>query len=78
MTHLAIMALLGIFAAAQQPQIQEQELPKPGQAQAAKPAVFAVQDGQRLVECEVWIENSRGEKTSSGRAVVSLPSRDDP
>lgn len=33
MIHIAIAALLGIVAAAQQPQVQQEELPKPGQAQ---------------------------------------------
>ena len=56
------------------------EMDAPGSPLYAKGIVVkkSVQDGQRLVECEVWIENSRGEKTSSGRAVVSLPSRHDP
>ncbi len=34
-----------------------------------------VEGGERLVECEVWAENSRGERTTPGRAVVALPSR---
>ncbi len=38
MLHMTIVALLGIFAAAQQPQVQEQDLPKPGEAQAQQPA----------------------------------------
>lgn len=38
MKHLAIVVLLGILAAAQQPKIQEQDLSKPGQAQAVQPA----------------------------------------
>ena len=32
-------------------------------------------DGERLVECDVWIENGEGEKTTTGSAVVALPSR---
>ncbi|NUM53613.1 MAG: hypothetical protein HUU46_08220 [Candidatus Hydrogenedentes bacterium] len=38
MIHLAMIALLGIFAAAQQPQVQQEELPKPGQTQPAQPS----------------------------------------
>ncbi len=33
------------------------------------------QDGQHLVELEVWVENEQGEVTTPGSAVVSLPSR---
>ena len=34
-----------------------------------------VENGESLVECEIWIENHEGEKTTPGKAVVSLPSR---
>jgi acyl dehydratase len=33
------------------------------------------QDGQNLVDLDIWIENREGEKTTPGAAVVSLPSR---
>jgi acyl dehydratase len=33
-----------------------------------------VEDGQHCVECSLWAENGRGEKTASGTAVVILPS----
>ena len=36
------------------------------------------QDGEHLVELEVWAENPRGERTTPGRAVVALPSRKEP
>jgi len=32
-----------------------------------------VQDGQRLVDLELWLENSKGEKTTLGSATVELP-----
>jgi acyl dehydratase len=33
-------------------------------------------EGDRhLVECEIWTENPKGEKTTQGAAVVDLPSR---
>ena len=38
MLHFAIVALLCVFAAAQQPQVQEQDLPKPGEAHTQQPA----------------------------------------
>ena len=34
-----------------------------------------VDDGQNLVECDIWLENHKGEKTTPGSAVVALPSR---
>lgn len=34
-----------------------------------------VKDGEHLVELEVWTENSSGERTTPGTAIVSLPSR---
>ena len=35
-----------------------------------------IEDNKHYVECNLWAENSKGEKTTSGRAVVVLPSRD--
>ena len=34
-----------------------------------------VEDGENLVECDIWLENHEGEKTTPGSAVVALPSR---
>jgi acyl dehydratase len=34
-----------------------------------------VENGDNLVECEIWLENTTGEKTTPGQAVVALPSR---
>ncbi len=34
-----------------------------------------VDDGENLVECDIWLENHKGEKTTPGSAVVALPSR---
>ncbi len=33
----------------------------------------SVEDGQHLVECELWGENQKGEVTTRGNAVVMLP-----
>jgi hypothetical protein len=30
---------------------------------------------ENLLDCEIWLENSKGEKTTPGNAVVSLPSK---
>ena len=35
-----------------------------------------IENGEHLVECEIWVENPRGEKTAPGRATVMLPARD--
>jgi hypothetical protein len=33
------------------------------------------QDGENVVELDVWTENAEGKKTTPGTAVVALPSR---
>lgn len=32
-----------------------------------------VEDGEHIVECNIWVENGKGEKTTPGSAVVVLP-----
>lgn len=34
-----------------------------------------VEDGKHYVVCEIWVENPRGEKTVSGKAIVVMPTR---
>ena len=34
-----------------------------------------VEGGEHYVECSLWVENPKGEKTVSGKATVILPSR---
>ena len=34
-----------------------------------------VEGGENLVECDIWLEDHEGKKTTPGSAVVSLPSR---
>ena len=31
--------------------------------------------GDKLVDCEIWLQNDKGEKTTPGSATVALPSR---
>lgn len=52
----------------------------PGDTITAKGRVTRkyVQDGQHYVECEIWIENGKGERTTPGSATVILPSRTNP
>ena len=49
----------------------------PGNAIAAKGRVLRVyqSEGQNLVDCEIWLENPEGERTTPGSATVALPSR---
>lgn len=35
----------------------------------------SLDDGEGVVECDIWLENSEGEKTTLGSTVVSLPLR---
>ena len=34
-----------------------------------------VEDGRQMVDCEIWVENGKGERTTPGSATVILPSR---
>ncbi len=34
-----------------------------------------VQEGKYYIECEIWAENSEGQKTVPGSAILTLPSR---
>ena len=34
-----------------------------------------VEDGEHCVECSLWAENAKGERTVTGKAVVVIPSR---
>ena len=34
-----------------------------------------VQDGRHLADCEIWVENGKGERTTPGSATVVLTSR---
>ena len=34
-----------------------------------------VEGDEHCIECEIWVENSKGEKTAPGSAVVVLPSK---
>jgi len=34
-----------------------------------------VEEGKHMVDCDIWVENGRGEKTTPGKATVVLPSR---
>ena len=49
----------------------------PGETLTCKGKVVEkyIEDEHHYVECDLWVENPKGEKTASGRATVILPSR---
>jgi len=49
----------------------------PGEALICKGKVTKkyVEDGEHYVECNLWVENAKGEKTVSGKAVIIMPAR---
>ena len=51
--------------------------PKDGETWQCKGIVkkVHVENGEHLVDCEIWVENGKGEKTTPGSATVALPSR---
>jgi len=52
----------------------------PGEALICKGKVSKkyIKDGEHYIECSLWAENGKGEKTVSGRAVIAVPSRSSP
>jgi acyl dehydratase len=51
--------------------------PEDGETWQCKGKVTAksANDGEHVVECEIWLENGKGEVTTSGTAVALLPTR---
>ncbi|MBA7658265.1 hypothetical protein ES703_66214 [subsurface metagenome] len=35
-----------------------------------------IENGEHYIECNIWAENARGEKTVTGKAIFTLPARD--
>ena len=52
----------------------------PGEALICKGRVTKryVKDSQHFLECAIWVENVKGEKTVTGKVIVIVPSRDNP
>ena len=57
--------------------VQYRGMDLPGHKVICKGKVKAkrVEGGDHIVECDIWLENDKGEKTTPGSAVVILPSR---
>src|ERR1700684_1398273 len=57
--------------------VQYRGMDQPGTPVTCKGKVIKkyVDGGNHLVDCEIWLENAQGEKTTPGSATVILPSR---
>ncbi len=57
--------------------VQHRGMDFPGEQMTCKGKVTKkhVQDGEHIVELEIWTENPKGERNAPGSAVVALPSR---
>ena len=57
--------------------VQYRGMDQPGTPVVCKGKVVKkyVDNGKPTVDCEIWLENSKGEKTTPGTATVILPSR---
>jgi acyl dehydratase len=57
--------------------VQHRGMDFPGEQLTCKGTVTKkyIQDGEHIVELEIWTENPRGEKTAPATATVLLPSR---
>ena len=57
--------------------MKTREVPHDGETWWCKGTVTRkCQEGaERLVECEIWVENGKGERTTPGTALVALPPR---
>ena len=55
--------------------VRYREMDVPGDTLTCKGTVAGVDVAAGTVSCTIWIENGAGTKTTTGRAVVALPSR---
>jgi acyl dehydratase len=57
--------------------VQYRGMDLPGHKVTARGKVVAkrVEGDDHIVECDIWLENDKGEKTTPGKAIVLLPSR---
>ncbi|MFQ5872556.1 MAG: MaoC/PaaZ C-terminal domain-containing protein [Dehalococcoidia bacterium] len=59
--------------------VQYRGMDEPGSPVYCKGKVVRryTENGENLVDCEIWVENAKGEKTTPGKATAALPSRAD-
>ena len=58
--------------------VQYRGMDQPGSKITARGKVVKklVEGRRHLIECDIWLENAKGEKTTPGSATVVLPSRE--
>jgi len=58
--------------------VQYRGMDQPGSKITARGKVVKklVEGRRHLIECDIWLENAKGEKTTPGSAIVVLPSRE--
>ncbi|MCH8205442.1 MAG: dehydratase [Chloroflexi bacterium] len=68
---------MGEYGTLRELSVQFRGMDIPGTPVYAKGVVSKkhVEDGENLVECDIWLETHEGERTTLGHAVVELPSR---
>ncbi len=57
--------------------VQYRGMDEPGNPLYCKGTVVKkyTESGENLVDCDIWVENAKGEKTTPGKATVALPFR---
>jgi acyl dehydratase len=57
--------------------VQYRGMDQPGEKLTAKGRVISkrLENGEHMVECEIWLENTKGEKNTTGTATIILPTR---
>lgn len=66
---------IGPRGALQSLSVRYREMDVPGGALTCAGTVVDKDEASGTVRCELWIENGQGSRTTTGEAVVSLPSR---
>ena len=68
---------IGVEGTLRKLKVQYRGMDVPGDALLCKGTVTKkyVESDQHLVDCEIWLENSKGEKTTPGSATVLLPTK---
>lgn len=57
-------------------EVRYNAMDEPGAKTTSRGIVKTKHSSENIIECEVWSEDATGQRTTSGRALISLPSRD--
>lgn len=68
---------VGMEGSVKKLKVQYRGMDVPGDKLTCKGTVVKkyTDEGQHLVDCEIWLENGKGERTTPGTSTVALPSR---